>query len=52
MTDLEAARAALRELEGRPFRAVGRAATLVRLTFGDDVPWVDHRGERTFLPEM
>ncbi|PKT71906.1 hypothetical protein CW362_16785 [Streptomyces populi] len=52
MTGLEATRAALRELEGRPFTAIGRAATLVWLTFGDDVPWVDHRGEHTVHPEM
>ncbi|MEU1290388.1 hypothetical protein [Kitasatospora sp. NPDC005856] len=52
MIGLEATRAALRELEGQPFTAIGRAATLVWLTFGDDVPWVDHRGEQTVRPEM
>ncbi|MGW5348976.1 hypothetical protein ACWERV_00470 [Streptomyces sp. NPDC004031] len=44
MPDLAAARAALRTLEGRPLTAVGRAATLVWFTFGDEVPWADPRG--------
>lgn len=46
MTSLAAVRRALGEVEGRPFTAIGRAATLVWLTFGEDAPWVDPRGER------
>ncbi|MFI8186914.1 hypothetical protein OG539_02265 [Actinacidiphila glaucinigra] len=52
MSSLVAARDALRELEGHPFTAIGRAATLVWLTFGDEVPWVNFRGEHTTLPEL
>jgi hypothetical protein len=52
VTGLETTRAALRELEGRQFTAIGRAATLVWLTFGDEVPWVDYRGEHTVRPEL
>lgn len=44
-------RAALGELEGRAFTAIGRAATLVWLTFGGEVPWVNHRGDQMTRPE-
>jgi len=51
VTNLRETQLALRELEGQPFTAIGRAATLVWLTFGDDLPWVNHRGEHTVLPQ-
>jgi hypothetical protein len=52
VASLVAARDALGELDGRPFTAIGRAATLVWLTFGDEVPWVNFRGEQTTRPEL
>nr|WP_134008049.1 hypothetical protein [Streptomyces sp. 846.5] len=52
MTGLAEKQAALSELEGRPFTAIGRAATLVWLTFGDEVPWLDYRGQGTVRPEL
>ena len=52
MTSLVAARSALGALEGRPFTAVGRAATLAWFAFGDEVPWVNYRGEHTTRPEL
>lgn len=45
MSSLGETRAALGELKGRPFSAIGRAATLVWLTFGGEVPWVNGRGD-------
>lgn len=52
MTSLVAARLALGELVGRPFTAIGRAATLVWVAFGDEVPWVNHRREQASRPEL
>jgi hypothetical protein len=46
------ARAALAGLEARPFTAIGRAATLVWVTFGEEMPWVNYRGEHTVRPEL
>jgi hypothetical protein len=49
---IEEARAVLERLVGHPFRGIGRAADLVWLAFGGDVPWVNHRGEGTVRPEL
>jgi hypothetical protein len=52
VTSLVAARSALGALEGRPFTALGRAATLAWFAFGDEVPWVNYRGEHTTRSEL